>query len=120
MPLQYGAGLTLAIVDAYPRERRNGRRAKDRFITRNGVADMAQPKSHLEIALASIPVFTNDGTLDVAELQKLLDLALRDKIVDEDEKRVLGNIFKQAELGQLDAQVKHRIDEARALHGISA
>ncbi|MBW8809178.1 MAG: hypothetical protein JF591_10170, partial [Lysobacter sp.] len=28
---------------------------------------MAQPKSHLEIALASIPVFTNDGTLDVAE-----------------------------------------------------
>lgn len=120
MPLQYETGLTLAIVDAYPRERRNGRRAKDRFITRNGVADMAQPKSHLEIALASIPVFTNDGTLDVAELQKLLDLALRDKIVDEDEKRVLGNIFKQAELGQLDAEVKRRIDEARALHGISA
>lgn len=81
---------------------------------------MAQPQSHLVIALASIQVFTNDGTLDVAELQNLLDLALRDKIVDEDEKRVLGNIFKQAELGTLDAEVKRRIDEARELHGIPA
>ncbi|WP_408951271.1 hypothetical protein [Lysobacter sp. Hz 25] len=81
---------------------------------------MAEPKSHLEIALASIPVFTNDGTLDVAELQKLLDLALRDRIVDDDEKRVLDNIFKQAELGTLDADVKRRIDEARKQHGISA
>ena len=81
---------------------------------------MAQPKSHLEIALASIPVFTNDGTLDVAELHKLLDLALRDQIVDDDEKRVLDNIFKQAELGELDADVKRRIEEARKQHGISA
>ena len=81
---------------------------------------MAQPKSHLVIALASIQVFTNDGTLDVAELQKLLDLALRDQIIDDDEKRVLDNIFKQAELGTLDADVKRRIDEARKQHGISA
>lgn len=81
---------------------------------------MTQPKSHLVIALASIPVFTNDGTLDVAELQNLLDLALRDQLIDEDEKRVLGNIFKQAELGELDPEVKRRIDQARQQHGIPA
>ena len=81
---------------------------------------MTTPKSHLEIALASIPVFTNDGELDVAELEKLLALALRDQSVDEDEKRVLGNIFKQAELSELDPMVKSRIDQARRLHGISA
>lgn len=81
---------------------------------------MAQPKSHLVIALASISVFTNDGTLDVAELQNLLDLALRDQLIDDDEKRVLGNIFKQAELGELDPEVKRRIDQARAQHGIPA
>jgi len=81
---------------------------------------MAAPKSHLEIALASIPVFTNDGELDVAELEKLLALALRDRIVDEDERRVLSNIFKQAELSEIDPMVKSRIDEARRLHGISA
>ncbi|BAW00238.1 hypothetical protein [Lysobacter enzymogenes] len=80
---------------------------------------MAQPKSHLVIALASIQVFTNDGTLDVAELQNLLDLALRDQTIDEDEKRVLGNIFKQAELGSLDPEVQRRIAEARQQHGIA-
>ncbi|MEI2457087.1 hypothetical protein [Lysobacter firmicutimachus] len=81
---------------------------------------MTQPKSHLAIALASIPVFANDGRLDAAELQNLLDLALRDQVVDDDEKRVLGNIFKQAELGELDAEVRRRIDLARRQHGIPA
>jgi len=81
---------------------------------------MAQPKSHLVIALASIQVFTNDGTLDLAELQNLLDLALRDDVIDDDEKRVLGNIFKQAELGQLDPEVQARIAQARQQHGIPA
>ena len=81
---------------------------------------MTTPKSHLEIALAAIPVFTNDGELDVAELEKLLALALRDRSVDEDERRVLGNIFKQAELSELDPMVRTRIDEARRLHGIPA
>ncbi|MBN7135027.1 hypothetical protein A7A76_09680 [Lysobacter enzymogenes] len=80
---------------------------------------MAQPKSHLVIALASIQVFSNDGTLDVAELQNLLDLALRDDTIDEDEKRVLGNIFKQAELGPLDPEVQRRIAQARQQHGIA-
>ena len=81
---------------------------------------MAQPKSHLVIALASIQVFTNDGTLDVTELQNLLDLALRDDVIDDDEKRVLGNIFKQAELGTLDPEVQSRIAQARQQHGIPA
>ncbi|NUO77101.1 MAG: hypothetical protein HOQ32_13920 [Lysobacter sp.] len=71
------------------------------------------------MALASIPVFTNDGELDAQEFDKLLALALRDQSIDDDEKRVLGNIFKQAELGELDANVKTRIAEARRLHGIA-
>ena len=81
---------------------------------------MTQPKSHLAIALASIPAFLDNGRLDAAELQNLLDLALRDQAIDDDEKRVLGNIFKQAELGELDAEVKLRIDLARRQHGIPA
>lgn len=80
---------------------------------------MPTPKSHLEIALASIPVFTNDGELDAAEFDKLLALALRDQAIDDDEKRVLGNIFKQAELGELEPAVKERIAQARRLHGIA-
>ena len=43
---------------------------------------MSKLPSHHEIAIASIPVFSDDGRLDLAELEKLLALALRDAIVD--------------------------------------
>lgn len=79
-----------------------------------------QPKSHLEIALASMQIFANDGQLDRDELQRLLDLALRDEVIDDDEKRVLANIFRQAELGDLDPIVKARIARVRLVHSIPA
>jgi len=75
---------------------------------------------HLDIVLASINVFSNDGRLDLSELNHLLALALRDQIVDDEEKRVLARIFTEAEKGQLTADVAQRIAEARRLHGIPA
>ena len=80
---------------------------------------MTHPHSHIEIAYSSIRCFTDDGQLDLAELNFLLGLALRDARVDEDEKRVLGSVFAQAERGKLSDQVKARIAEARRQHGIA-
>jgi hypothetical protein len=74
-------------------------------------------RSHHEIAIASIHVFTDDGRLDLAELEKLLALAQRDAIVDEDEKRVLANILTRAERDGVDADVLARIVEVRRQHG---
>lgn len=74
-------------------------------------------RSHHEIAIASIHVFTDDGRLDLAELEKLLALALRDEIVDEDEKRVLANILTRAERDGVDAEVLARIAEVRWQYG---
>ena len=51
---------------------------------------MATPHSYIEIAFESVKVFSNDGELDESELAFLLGLALRDQVVDEDERRVLG------------------------------
>ncbi len=79
---------------------------------------MSKPPSHLEIALASIRVFSDDGQLDVAELEGLLELALRDRLVDADERRVLANIFAQAEKGDVPPEVATRIAEARRKHAI--
>lgn len=79
---------------------------------------MNKPRSHLDIALASIQVFSNDGLLDTAELDKLLALAARDAVFDEDEKRVLGSIFRQAEQTRLDPAVATRIAQTRTAHGI--
>lgn len=81
---------------------------------------MATPKSHIEIAYSSIKVFTDDGRMDLGELNFLLGLALRDGQVDEDERRVLRKVFSQAELGGLEPRVAERIAEARRLHAIPA
>lgn len=81
---------------------------------------MASPHSHIEIAFSSIKVFSDDGQLDLEELNFLLGLALRDQQVDEDEKRVLGNIFRRAEQSRLGSIVRARIAKARAAHAIPA
>lgn len=75
--------------------------------------------SHLQLALASVPVFTEDGRLDLAEVERLLALALADHRLDDDEKRVLGNIFARATGDGVDAEVQARIDAIREAHGLS-
>jgi len=79
---------------------------------------MATPHSYIEIAFESVKVFSNDGELDESELAFLLGLALRDKVVDEDERRVLGKIFAQAESGNVNSIMRKRIAQARKLHDI--
>ena len=80
---------------------------------------MSKLPSHHEIAVASIHVFSDDGRLDLAELEKLLALALRDEVVDENEKCVLGNILTRAERDGVDADVQARIGQVRQQHGLS-
>ena len=79
---------------------------------------MTKAKSHIEIAYESIAVFADDGQLDVGEINFLLGLALRDNTVDDDERRVLGRIFAEAEKSALPSNVQERIDEVRTKHGI--
>ncbi len=69
--------------------------------------------SHLEIAIASIKCFTDDGTLDIGELNYLMGLAMRDGIVDEDEKRVLGSIFGKVEEKDVSNVVWERINQIK-------
>jgi hypothetical protein len=66
------------------------------------------PKSHHEIALSSINCF-KDGVLDLEELNFLMGLALRDDHVDDDEKRVLSNIFKQISSNDVSKLVWERV-----------
>lgn len=72
---------------------------------------MSDNHSHFEIAYSSIRVFADDGKIDLAELNFLLGLALRDGSINDDEKRVLTNIFKQARETELAPQVAARIAE---------
>ncbi len=69
--------------------------------------------SHLEIALASIKCFTDDGTLDLGELNFLIGLAMRDGIMDTDEKRVLKEIFSKVSRDDVNNVVWERLEAVK-------
>lgn len=74
---------------------------------------------HLQLTLAAIPAFVDDGRLSLDELEHLLMLAQRDRVIDADEKRVLGTILDSAERDGVDADVLARIQQVRSEHGLS-
>ncbi len=74
---------------------------------------MATESSYIELAYSSIPVFADDGTLDMEELNFLIGIALKDGQIDEDEKRVLQNIFKQVGKHEVTSKVWARMNEIK-------
>ncbi|MBK9395090.1 MAG: hypothetical protein IPN40_14850 [Uliginosibacterium sp.] len=79
---------------------------------------MAESRDYLEIAFRSIECFTNDGKLKVDELDKLVEVALRDGVVDENEKRVLRNILRRLKTDELTPAMLVKIETVRAQVGI--
>ncbi len=79
---------------------------------------MADHSSHIEIAYSSIPVFADDGTVDMGELNFLLGLALKDHQIDADEKRALASIFDRVPADNVDPRVAEKIAAVRAKYGI--
>ena len=74
--------------------------------------------SHIEIAYSSIRCFADDGTLDLKELNSLLNIALRDGKMTADEKRVLGNVFKQVDTRQVTDEVRQKIRKVKSKYDI--
>ncbi|GAB1267823.1 hypothetical protein NBRC116493_10760 [Aurantivibrio infirmus] len=72
---------------------------------------MTEGNDYLEMTFRSIDCFANDGRLDVDELNQILDIALRDGMVDENEKRVLRNIISRLTTKDLTASMKVRVGE---------
>lgn len=79
---------------------------------------MSESTSHLDIALESIRCFTDDGTLDAREVNSLMSLALRDGKVDEDEKRVLRNIFSKVTQGEVSVDTWKIMQEVKQKYSI--
>jgi hypothetical protein len=81
--------------------------------TRKANTMTIKPKSHIEITIESMKVFMNDGQLDIAELNFLLGLALRDSGIDDDERRVLSNIIARAEKSPMDATTRAHVEKVK-------
>ena len=63
---------------------------------------MSKNRDYLEMTFQSINCFADDGQLDAAELRKIFDIAKRDGVVDDNEKRVLRNIISKVKPEELD------------------
>ncbi|PCJ53272.1 MAG: hypothetical protein COA73_15460 [Candidatus Hydrogenedentota bacterium] len=74
--------------------------------------------SSIQLAYASLAMFADDGTLDIDELNMLLDVALRDGVITDGEKEVLRGVFNRILEPDVTADVWQRMQEARQLHGI--
>lgn len=68
-------------------------------------------KSHLEISFRSIRCFTDDGKLDAKEFHELVEIALRDGKIDDDEKRVLNNIISKIHEDEMTPGLKAELNK---------
>lgn len=79
---------------------------------------MSTNRDHLEIAYHSVNAFANDGKLDERELDKLLGIAERDGVVNEDETRILSNIFSKLKTYEISTQMREKILAVERKYGI--
>ncbi|WMS87628.1 hypothetical protein [Pleionea litopenaei] len=73
---------------------------------------------HINILKRSIDFLVDDGRYDRRELETLLAMALEDKSIDDDEKRVLSDIFNTAAIAGLDQATEAWIKKTRAKYAI--
>ena len=76
-------------------------------------------QSHTEIAIAAERFFANDKVIDIRELETLMALALRDRVIDDNEKKVLGEVFAKVKQADVSHLVWERIKEIRNWHDIA-
>ena len=78
---------------------------------------MGNSNDYLEMSFRSINCFANDGKLDVYELNEIVAIALKDGVVEDDEKRVLASIIARLNAEELVGELAQRVAELRAQHG---
>ena len=77
---------------------------------------MSESRDYLEMTFHSINCFANDGALDLNELQQILKIALKDGVVDDNEKRVLANIINRLNETELDSELLSKVEEIKAAY----
>jgi hypothetical protein len=70
------------------------------------------------VQYAFLHVFANDRTIDAGELAFLERLALRDSVVDDNERATLRTIFARVTKDAVTADVWDEIERFRGRHGI--
>ena len=77
-----------------------------------------ESRDYLEMTFRSINCFSDDGKLDVNELDSLVEIAMRDGEIDDNEKRVLRNIIDRLTDAELTDDMQVRVQSLQEQYGI--
>lgn len=77
-----------------------------------------ESRDYLEMTFRSINCFSDDGKLDVNELDSLVEIAMRDGEIDDNEKRVLRNIIDRLTGAELTEEMQARVQGLQEQYGI--
>ncbi len=69
------------------------------------------------MSFQSIQCFSNDGKLDAHELGKILAIAEKDGVIDQNEIRVLRNIISRIKPHEVDEAMRQKLTEISAKVG---
>ncbi len=72
-----------------------------------------ESRDYLEMSFKSINCFSDDGKLDAVELGNIFDIARRDGVVDENEKRVLRQIISRLNAAELDSDMLAKLEDIK-------
>lgn len=73
---------------------------------------MSESRDYLEMTFHSINCFS-DGKLCIDDLNSIVDIALKDGVVDDNEKRVLANIIGRINDNELQGDLHERVNQLR-------
>lgn len=74
---------------------------------------MSESRDYLEMSFRSIQCFSNDGRLDADEFGKIVDIALRDGVLDANEMRVLHRIVRHLTPAELTPGLLARLEDLK-------
>ncbi len=72
---------------------------------------MSESRDYLEMSFHSIQCFSDDGRLDAEELGRIVAIAERDGVIDQNEIRVLKNIIARIKPEEIDQAMALKLAE---------
>lgn len=76
---------------------------------------MNESRDYLEMSFKSIQAFSDDGRLKAEELKEIVDIALRDGVIDQNEIRVLRAIIRRIQPHEVDAAMQAKLEQISQL-----
>jgi hypothetical protein len=77
---------------------------------------MRERRDYLEMVNLCTAAFAS-GTFDAGVMERIMEVALRDRVVDDNERRVLGGIVHRLRPEELAGELGERIAHLRCAHG---